>query len=410
MPSEPDIVVIGAGQAGLATSFELSRAGVDHVVLERDRVGASWAGLWDSFRLNTPSWATRLPGSPYEGDDPDGFMSRAEIVAHLEGYRDAASAPVTEGVEVTSIERRDDGFALETSQGSRSARGVVICSGAYQRPFSPPGAGHLPSYVVVLDTRSYRNPGALPDGAVLVVGSGQSGCQIAEDLCDAGREVIVSCGKATWVPRRIGEHDILWWALETGFMDGTVDSLPSPAARLAANLTASGIDGGHDLHPRVLRAKGVTLTGHFAGADGGRLRFDDDLETTIAWDDARYREFAGLVEALCAERGITTPELPDPEPFDAAAPVSIEASAIGTVILSGGFRPDYSWVRIPGAFDAMGFPAQVDGSSAVAPGLFFVGVHFLRKRRSSLLCGVGEDAAIVADAVARHLAAGGSRV
>ena len=167
------------------------------------------------------------------------------------------------------------------------------------------------------------------------------------------------------------------------------------------------VDGGHDLHLRLLRAKGVTLTGHFVAAGGGRLRFDDDLAATIAWDDARYREFAGLVETLCAERGIERPELPDPEPFDEVALDSIEASAIGTVILSGGFRPDYSWVRMPDAFDAMGFPVQVDGSSDVMPGLFFAGVHFLRKRRSSLLCGVGEDAAIVADAVARHLDAGG---
>jgi putative flavoprotein involved in K+ transport len=400
--------VIGAGQAGLATSHELSRAGVAHVVLERHRVGASWAGLWESFRINTPNWSIRLPGAAYAGDEPDGFLSRAGIVDHLARYAEREQAEVREGVAVTGLAATERGFALETSDGPLATRAVIVCTGAYQAPFRPPGMETLPADLPVLNTRAYRDPASLPDGRVLVVGSGQSGCQIAEDLVGAGRDVILSCGKAAWGPRRIGDRDIVWWVIETGFFDQTPEQLPSPAARLIANITASGVDGGHDLHARVLRAEGVTLVGHFAGCDGGRVRFSDDLAETIAWSDARYEDLRRDVHTLCSERGIAPPGLPDPEPFDATTPREIDAADLGCVILSGGFRPAYDrWIRIPGAFDEQGFPRQTDGASSAAPGLFFVGVHFLRKRQSSLLYGVGEDAAIVARGVAEHLANAG---
>jgi putative flavoprotein involved in K+ transport len=330
------------------------------------------------------------------------------MVAHLERYRAEMDAPVLEGVEVHTLEPRGDGFELSTSDGPMSARSVVVCTGAYQRALSPPGTDGLPAHVTMLDTRAYRNPAMVPDGVVLVVGSGQSGCQITEDLVDAGRSVILSCGRAPWVPRCIGDHDVFWWALETGFMSGTVETLPSPEARLVAQLTASGVDGGHDLHPRALQAKGVTLVGRFVGAEDGQLRFADDLAESIAWGDARYRDFSGLVERLCTERGLEVPDLPDPAPFVADVSPPVDARSIGSVIFSGGFRPDYSWVHVTGGFDQMGFPAQVDGASTAVPGLFFVGVHFLRTRKSSLLCGVGEDAAIVAGAITRHLATGGT--
>ena len=408
MPTRADVIVIGGGQAGLATSRELGLAGIDHVVLERDRIGASWAGLWDNFRLNTPNWSVRLPGLPYGGPDPDAFASRAEMVAHLERYRAEMDAPVLEGVEVHTLEPRGEGFELSTSDGPMSARSVVVCTGAYQRALAPPGTDGLPAHVTMLDTRAYRNPAMVPDGDVLVVGSGQSGCQIAEDLVDAGRSVVLSCGKAPWVPRRIGDHDVFWWVLETGFMSERVETLPTPAARLAANLTASGVDGGHDLHPRALQAKGVTLAGRFAGAEDGRLRFLDDLAESIEWGDARYRDVSRLVARFCAEHGLEAPDLPEPAPFAAGASPALDARSIGAIIFSGGFRPDYSWVKVAGGFDPMGFPAQVDGASTAVTGLFFVGVHFLRTRKSSLLCGVGEDAAIVAGAVTRHLATGGT--
>ncbi len=221
---------------------------------------------------------------------------------------------------------------------------------------------------------------------------------------DAGCEVILSCGRAVWAPRTIGGHDLVWWALETGFLDQGIDALPSPAARLAANVTASGVGGGHDLHARSLKEKGATLVGRFAGCEGARIRFEDDLAASMAWSDARYLDFRQLVEELCATRGLEDPGLPEPEPFEARSRDAIEAASLGSVIFAGGFRAAYAeWIAVPGGFDAAGFPVQSDGASSVAPGLFFAGVHFLRKRKSSLLCGVGEDAAVVADRVAEHL-------
>jgi Pyridine nucleotide-disulphide oxidoreductase len=394
-----DVVVVGAGQAGLATSHELCRAGVSHVVLERERIAETWRRRWDSFCLVTPNWTVQLPDGPYDGDDPDGFMPRDEIVAFFERY--AAGAPIRTGVAVSSLSPAGEGFVLETTAGEISAGSVVVATGAYQRPHRPEAAKALPPGLPALDADDYRKESELPDGAVLVVGSGQSGCQIAEELAEARRRVFLSCGRAPWAPRRIGDQDLLWWMIETGFMDVSVDALPEPTARLAANVLASGRDGGHDLHLRTLRAVGVTLLGHLVGADSTRAYFAPDLHESIAWGDERYRQLRDLIHGLARERGLPEPELPDPEPADAETPESIELRGLACVIFAGGFRPDYaSWIRVPGAFDELGFPLHADGRCLAAPRLFFVGVHFLRKRKSSLLYGVGEDAALVAAQIA----------
>jgi putative flavoprotein involved in K+ transport len=398
-------IVVGAGQAGLAVSRELGRAGIEHVVLERGRVGQSWRDRWDSFCLVTPNWTVQLPGHHYDGDDPDGFMLRDEVVSYLERYAAGAGAPVREGVEVTALRpRAGGGFELDTSDGRIEADAVVLGTGAYQRPHRPPGAATLPPDVLQIDVADYRSPAQLPDGRVLVVGSGQSGAQIAEELHEHGREVFLSCGKAPWLPRQIGGRDLAWWGLETGYFDRPLSSLPSPAGRLNANLLTTGRDGGHDLHLRTLRAMGVTLLGRFAGAENGRARFARDLAESVAWGDERRADFVRLVRDFATEQGLAQPELPDPEPFDPSAPEELDLRGFGAVIFAGGFRPDHaSWVHCPGAFDELGFPVHEDGASTVAPGLYFVGVHFLRKRKSSLLIGVGEDAEIVA----RQIAEGG---
>jgi putative flavoprotein involved in K+ transport len=402
MTDRIEVVVVGAGQAGLAVSRELTQEGVEHVVLERDRVGQTWRGRWDSFCLVTPNWFVQLPGHPYDGDDPDGFMPRDEIVAYLERYAAGFEAPVREGIEVTALRQGDDGrLMLETSAGQIAAGTVVLSTGAYQRPHRPAGAATLPAGLLQIDVEDYRNPAELPAGPVLVVGSGQSGCQITEELHHAGREVFLACGRAPWFPRRLGDRDLAWWGLETGFLDAPLSSLPTPAARLAANVQATGARGGHDLHYRTLRKLGVTLLGHFVGADGQHARFAPDLGESVAWGDERNAHLMGLVRELVAERAIPLPEIPEPEPFDADAPEELSLSGFGAVVFAGGFRPDYgSWVRFPGAFDEFGFPVHDEGASTVVPGLYFVGVHFLRKRKSSLLNGVGEDAAIVAHQVA----------
>ena len=201
MPERIEVVIVGAGQAGLAVSRELTEAGIAHVVLERGRVGQTWRGRWDSFCLVTPNWFLQLPGYPYEGDDPDAFMLRDEVVAYLERYAAGFEAPVREGIEVTALSSGPDGgFLLETSAGEIMAGTVVLSTGAYQRPHRPAGAATLPEDLHQIDVEDYRNPAELPSGPVLVVGSGQSGCQIAEELHRAGREVFLACGRASWAP------------------------------------------------------------------------------------------------------------------------------------------------------------------------------------------------------------------
>jgi putative flavoprotein involved in K+ transport len=397
------VVVVGAGQAGLAVSHELTARGVEHVVLERGRVAQTWRGRWDSFCLVTPNWSIQLPGRSYDGPDPDGFMQRDELVSWFEDYAEAVSAPVREGVEVHSIAGRDDGFALGTSAGELDASAVVLATGAYQKPHRPPAAATLPPDLFQIDVDQYRNEAQLPAGRVLVVGSGQSGCQITEELHEAGRDVVLACGKVAWAPRRIGGRDLVWWVVETGYVEGTVESLPAPAARLAGNIVTTGRGGGHDLHVRTLQRAGVTLAGRFLGASDGTARFADDLADSVAWGDERWLQFAQLVRGLADERGLEPVELADPESFQGRGLEELDLRDVGAVVFTTGFRPDYrSWLPWPEAFDELGFPVHEDGASTVVPGLYFVGVHFLRKRKSSLLVGVGEDAALVAEAVARN--------
>jgi putative flavoprotein involved in K+ transport len=391
-------VVIGAGQAGLAVSRRLTELEVEHVVLEQARVGQAWRDRWDSFTLVTPNWTLDLPGSPYAGDDPEGHVPRDEIVAYLEAY--AAGAPIHEGVRVDALRAGGaGGFRLSTSEGEIDASTVVVCTGAYQRPFRPAGAAGFPSSVLVMDANDYRNPEALPDGQVLVIGSGQTGCQLAEELHLAGRDVFLSCGRAPWVPRRLGELDIITWLARTTFFDQALAQLPSPAARLGANPQATGAGGGHDLHYRTLQSLGVPLLGRLAGVDGNRAIFADDLGASVAFGDARWADLCRLMNAQLPARGYPVPELSAPAPFTYEPMGELDLRAVGTVIVTSGFRPDYSWIDFPIA-DQMGFPITENGASTVVPGLYFCGVHFLRTRRSSVLFGVGEDAAVVTQLVA----------
>jgi putative flavoprotein involved in K+ transport len=397
-----DVVIVGAGQAGLATSRELAERGVDHVVLERGTVGQSWRGRWESFCLVTPNWSMQLPGRPYDGDDPDAFDHRDEIVGFLERYAAENDSPVRDGVDVARLALAGGGgFRLTTSDGDLEAKRVVLSTGAYQRPHRPAPAASLPSGLLTLDVEDYVEPEALPAGPVLVVGSGQSGCQIAEEFHESGREVFLSCGRAPWAPRRIGDRDLVWWLEESGFFSAPAASLPDPSARLFANVLASGHGGGHDLHLRTLSALGVNLLGHFAGAEGHRAQFLADLGRSVEWGDARFGQLRELFTTFAAKEGLPPPDMPDPAPLATDAPEHVDLNGFGGVVFAGGFRPDYaSWVDVPGGFDELGFPVHDDGASTVAPGLHFVGVHFLRTRKSSLFLGVGDDAAVVADAIA----------
>ncbi|HET9259665.1 MAG TPA: NAD(P)-binding domain-containing protein [Acidimicrobiia bacterium] len=396
------VAVIGGGQAGLATSHELSKLGVDHVVLERGRIGQTWRDRWDSFCLVTPNWSVQLPDAHYDGPDPDGFMPRDEIVEYLERYASDSLAPVRDGVEVSSIAPLEDGgFSIETSEGVLICDAVVVATGAYQRPHRPKGASSLPTGLPQIDIDDYRNPEQLPGGKVLIIGSAQSGCQVSEELRESGREVVLACGRAPWGPRRIGGRDLFWWAEQMAFFETLVDDLPSPEARLNGNLIATGHDGGHDLSLRTLHDMGVTLAGRFEACDEKEIRFRPDLAESVAFGDEAYLAFRDDVFDFVAERGLAKPDLPDLPPFVEEGLTSLSVAELGAVIFATGFRPYYGALfPRPDAFDSHGFPIQHDGASTVVTGMYFVGVHFLRKRKSSLMLGVGEDAAVVAGQIA----------
>jgi putative flavoprotein involved in K+ transport len=406
-----DVAIVGAGQAGLAVSHELTEAGIDHLLLEHGRIGETWRRRWASFCLVTPNWSVRLPGFAYDGDQPDGFMSRDEVVGFLERYAASFGAPVRAGVRVEAV--RDDGaggFVLFTSSGALHAGALVLASGAYQREHRIPGALDLPPHVPRFGLADYRDPGSLPAGEVLVIGSGQSGAQIAEELRKTGRAVTLACGRAPWAPRRWAGHDVVWWLAESGFMDAPASALPTPAARLISNPLVTGHDGGRDLNLRTLHAQGVRLTGRFLGVDGREARFAPDLAESVAWGDARYKELMDLFGRTAAARGVAADPPPEPEPIAPDAPGRLDLSRIGSVLFTGGYRPDYrAWLPWHMAFDDLGFPLHDEGESVVVPGLFFVGVHFLRRRKSALLMGVGEDASVVASRVAARARGGIAR-
>lgn len=392
-----DVVVIGAGQAGLAVAHELAALDIDSVVFERAAVGHSWRNRWDSFTLVTPNWTLNLPGQPYAGTDPEGHIGRDEIVDYLERYAASSPATVREGLAVTSLAAAGNGYRLTVEGEDVLARTVVVCTGSFRVPHRPVEFGS--TRVPALDATEYRNPDQLPQGPVLVVGSGQTGCQLAEELSLAGREVVLSCGRAPWLPRRIGDLDIVTWLARTPFFDLTLADLPSPLARLGANPQITGAKGGHDLHYRTLQALGVRLVGRVLATRDTRVTFADDLLASVAFGDARAAELRDLLRRLPGIP-LDAQELADPDPFRADPVTELDLSGFGAVITTSGFRPDYStWVDLP-VFDELGFPST-DNECAAAPGLYFCGVHFLQRRSSSLMFGVGRDATTVAASIAR---------
>jgi putative flavoprotein involved in K+ transport len=404
MPERLHTIVIGAGQAGLSTSYHLAQRGVEHVVLERGLVANTWrTERWDSFFLNTPKFTERLPGHEYRGPDPDAFSSLAEVLAYFDGYASAIGAPVRTDAEVLSLRSAGGaGFALELRDGPIEATNVVVATGAYQRPTRTPLADAVPEDVLQLHTSAYRRPGQLPDGSVLVVGGGQSGCQITDELLTAGRAVFMSVGRCPWAPRRYRGREIVHWLEECGFMDQTVDTLPSPAARLLCNAPISGNDGGHDCHPRWLAERGATIVGRVTGIEGHAVSFDQGLEDDLLWSDEVLADVLTKVDDYIRAAGIDAPEA---EPRGPWAPVpaidslDLREEGITTILWSNGYRPSFDWIELP-LFDDHGWPVQERGASAQA-GLYFVGLHWLHKRKSSLLFGVGDDA----EHIAAHVAA-----
>jgi putative flavoprotein involved in K+ transport len=397
MTESVDVAIIGAGQAGLATSWYLKQAGVEHVVLEAGRIAETWrARRWDSFRLVTPNWGVSLPGANYDGPDPDGFMSLAELIHYFQDWADSFKAPVRENTRVVSLEKNGADFVLNLPGSELRSRKVVVASGAFQRAHRPAGSDRLPQGVHQILAEDYRNPSQVPPGAVLVVGSGQTGCQLAEELQDAGRTVFLACGRAPWMPRRLEGRDLIWWSRVSGWLDRTIDKLPSPQARLMSNPQATGHDGGRDLHYRTLHARGIELLGRYVRAEGSKVYFADDLAASVDFGDARLMDMLNAFEAYCRAIGRQAPafEMPEQLRLKTRTELDVAREGITTVIWTSGYRPDYGWIKLP-VFDDMGFPVQRDGCSNIQ-GLYFMGVTWMRKQKSPILYGVGEDAEVVA--------------
>jgi putative flavoprotein involved in K+ transport len=411
IPRSVETVVVGAGQAGLLASHLLTQAGREHVVLERRAtLGGGWQDRWDGFCLVSPNWTASVPGLDYSGTDPDGFMPRDELISHWRRYAATIDAPVETDTDVTVLTALDDGparFRLTTSRGTIDARDVIVAGGPFGRPYVPDVATALAPTILSLHSQDYRNPAALPPGGVLLVGSGQTGVQLAEELAAAGREVTISVGHCGSVPRRYRGKDIFWWlrqlgtrGREVGTPLPTPDKLPSPAARFACNPQLSGQGGGHTVSLRRMAADGIRLVGRLEGFEGTRAWFRPDLNENLRFADTFFEErFRGLCEAFIDRIGEPFPPH-EPEDFWFEVPdrprIDLAADRIGTVIWTSGYRAAFDWIELP-VVDAYGLPIQSGGRTDV-PGLWFLGTPWLIDMGSANLVGLARDAQLLAEA------------
>lgn len=391
-------VVIGAGQAGLAVSTLLTGAAVDHVVLERGRPAQRWRSRsWESLRLLTPNWLSRLPDWTYAGPDPAGFMTAAEVAHHLAAYAAHSHAPVVGEATVLSVRRDDAGYRVATTAGDWAARAVVVATGWCDLPYVPPAAAAVPAGIEQLTPATYRNPAALPDGGVLVVGASASGVQLADELAASGRRVVLAVGSHTRVPRRLRGLDIMWWLDAMGLLDRPVAHpadrtalLREPSLQLAGRADARAVD------LPALQARGVTLAGRLLGVDGPRLRFAADLPATTAVADARLRRLLARIDTYAQETGLAA-ELDPSAPVctvRSAAVTELPLAGIRTVVWATGYRRAYPWLHVP-VLDAAGEIRHAGGVTSV-PGLYVLGMRWQSRRNSAFLDGVRHDAATVA--------------
>ncbi len=394
-----ETLIVGGGQAGLAMSHMLSRRGCPHLVLERGSIAERWRSeRWDGLRFQFPNWSVRLPDFPFPHGDPDGFATSREIVAYLEAYAQLVDPPVRCGVAVTGLRSSDGGILAQTSSGPIVARNAVIATGPYQRPIVPRLLADDCDLFQV-HASAYKGPGQLPSGAVLVVGSGASGAQIAEELSRAGRKVYLSLGRHKRMPRRYRGRDLIWWLAEMA-LDRTPVEKRGPDATLPL---ITGAYGGHTIDFRAFAAQGITLLGRLRSGRGRALEFADDLDESIAYGDAAYRAFLDLVDAYVERENMSLPAEPTararfPDPPCIAAPVrqlDIRDAGLRSIIWATGYTFDFGWIDLP-VFDANGVPTHEHGVSPV-PGVYFLGLPWLSRMNSSFLSGVGEDAARIAE-------------
>jgi putative flavoprotein involved in K+ transport len=403
-----DTVIIGGGQAGLAMSRCLSDLGIAHVVLERGQVAQRWRSQsWDSLHLLTPNWMTRLPGFTYDGDDADGYMSARELIRFLERYAASSEAPVVTNTEVQSVERVAHGFRVATNRGLWWAPFVVVATGYCEQPAVPAVSRSLSPSVRQMVPTDYRRPEQLPAGGVLIVGASSTGVQLADEIQHSGRQVTLAVSRHTRLPRRYRGHDIFWWLERLGVLSQRADAVHDvERSRHQPSLQLVGRPDHSSLDLAVLHRRGVRLVGRVRDIDGERIALEEDLATTTAAADAKMTEILTRIDQFVITHGVAaTP----PETFDHTARLAagtprcldVKDERIDTVIWATGYRRTYPWLRVP-TFDARGEILHQDGVTPVR-GLYVLGLNFQRRRNSSFIDGVGDDAWVIASEIARSM-------
>ncbi|QHQ34354.1 MSMEG_0569 family flavin-dependent oxidoreductase [Algicella marina] len=412
--SRTDVIVIGAGQAGMSASYYLCRAGIEHVVFERSERFHTWKNeRWDTFCLVTPNWQCRLPDFPYRGKDPEGFMLKDEIVDYVEGFAGSFDAPLWEGVRVTRVaELAEGGFEVDTTAGNWHAAHVIVASGGYDTPILPAFAGRLDDGIKQLHSRHYKRPEDVPEGTCLVVGTGQSGVQMMEDLWIAGRDVRLAVGPAPRSPRRYRGRDATDWLYEMGHYDQTIDQQPDPKATEAkTNHYMSGRDGGHEIDLRQFARDGLQLYGSVSDMEGGVIRFLPDLEKNLDEADRSYMGIRDAIDVHISGQGLDVAPAPAFEkvwrPEREVTEIDAVAEGITSVLWCIGFRPDYSWLKVD-CLDERGKPVHRRGVCA-REGVYFLGLGWLNKWGSGRFLSVAEDAEFVVGCIAERLRGGAER-
>lgn len=400
---EVEVLVVGAGQAGIAMSEHLSDRGIPHIVLERHRIAERWRSMrWDSLVANGPAWHDRFPGLEFTDIEPGSFPSKEQVADYFVAYADKIGAPVHCGVEVKSVRRNAGapGFHVQTSDGEFNARYVVAATGPFQRPVIPAVVPETAG-LMQMHSSSYRNPGQLPPGAVLVVGAGSSGVQIAAEIQRSGRQVFLSVGPHDRPPRNYRGRDFCWWLGVLGKWDASTPALGAEHVTIAV----SGAGGGHTVDFRALAENGIKLVGRTMEFQDGTMRFADDLRTNIANGDAHYLELLDEADAYVERNGLDLPEEPEarflrPDPESLANPIhelDLAGAGVASIVWATGFAVDYSWLQVD-AFDEKGKPLQQRGVST-EPGVYFLGLPWQSRRGSSFIWGVWHDAKYVADQI-----------
>jgi len=405
-----DAVVVGAGHSGLAMSRVLGEHGIEHVVLERGEVAHAWRHeRWDSLRLLTPNWQTRLPGHRYAGPDPDGYMTSAEVVDFIDGYAKRISAPVRTHTAVTALRADGNGYVVETEGRAWRCRAVVLANGAHGERVVPTLAAQMPRGVRALSANEYRNPAGLDPGRVLVVGSSASGLQLADEIRRSGRSVTLAVGEHIRMPRLYRGRDIQWWLETTGILDERHDEVDDLVrARRVPSPQLIGSAERRTLDLNALQGQGVEIVGRLVGIDGSRLQFSGSLANHCAMADLKLERLLERFDRWATERRIDdlvgAPERFAPTRVDRSTRLSLDLAKepVATVIWATGFRPDYSWLQVPAALDAKG-RLRHDGGVVGASGLYALGLNFMRRRRSSYIHGAEADVRDLCAHLARHL-------